>query len=77
LYGASKAPTESLSILTLGVLPDLLYLPDLALCLFEVESLQSSPVVAQALRTEATIKMVNSLVNRDSEDEAENFCIML
>jgi nucleoside diphosphate kinase len=49
----------------------------LALCLFEVESLQSSPVVAQALRTEATIKMVNSLVNRDSEDEAENFCIML
>jgi hypothetical protein len=63
--------------LTLGALSDLLYLPVLATCLFELESLQSSPMVAQALRAEAIIKMVNSLEIRDSENEAENFCIML
>jgi hypothetical protein len=34
-------------------------------------------MVAQALRAEAIIKMVNSLEIRDSENEAENFCIML
>jgi hypothetical protein len=58
-------------------LSDLLYLPVLETCLFELESLQSSPVVAQALKTVATIKMVNSREIRDSENEAENFCIML
>jgi hypothetical protein len=63
--------------LTLGALSDLLYLPVLETCLFELESLQSSPVVAQALKTVATIKMVNSREIRDSENEAENFCIML
>jgi hypothetical protein len=34
-------------------------------------------MVAHALRAEATIKMVNSRKIRDSENEAENFCIML
>jgi hypothetical protein len=34
-------------------------------------------VVAQALKTVATIKMVNSREIRDSENEAGNFCIML
>jgi hypothetical protein len=63
--------------LTLGALSDLLYLPVLETCLFELESLQSSPVVAQALKTVATIKMVNSREIRDSENEAGIFCIML
>jgi hypothetical protein len=64
-------------MLTLGALPDLLYLPVLVTCLFEVESVQSSPMVAQALRTEATVKMVSSRKSRDSEDKPENLCIML
>jgi hypothetical protein len=34
-------------------------------------------MVAQALRTDAAVKMVNSRKSRDSEDEAENLCIML